>query len=35
MPLSTIDSNVGFGQKTAFTSYGAIGVKILIYKGKI
>jgi len=35
MPLSTIDSKIEVGQKVVITSYGTIGVKVLIYKGKI
>src|SRR6185503_8367840 len=33
MPLSTIDSNVQRGFQEVITSYGAIGVKVIIYKG--
>jgi small subunit ribosomal protein S3 len=35
MPLSTIDSNIEIGSSEAVTSYGKIGIKVLIYKGKI
>ena len=35
MPLSTIDSNIDVGRTEAITSYGKIGIKVLIYKGKI
>ena len=35
MPLSTIDSNIDTGRAEAITSYGKIGIKVLIYKGKI
>lgn len=35
MPLSTIDSNIEVGRAEATTSYGKIGIKVLIYKGKI
>ncbi|MDR1670109.1 MAG: 30S ribosomal protein S3 [Spiroplasmataceae bacterium] len=35
MPLSTIDSNIEVGRAETTTSYGKIGIKVLIYKGKI
>jgi small subunit ribosomal protein S3 len=35
MPLSTIDSNIDVGRSEVTTSYGKIGIKVLIYKGKI
>jgi small subunit ribosomal protein S3 len=35
MPLSTIDSNIDVGRAEVTMSYGKIGVKVLIYKGKI
>jgi small subunit ribosomal protein S3 len=35
MPLSTIDSNIEVGRTEATTTYGKIGIKVLIYKGKI
>jgi small subunit ribosomal protein S3 len=35
MPLSTIDSNIDVGRTELTTSYGKIGIKVLIYKGKI
>lgn len=34
-PLSTIDSNIDVGFTKVTTTYGVIGVKALIYKGKI
>jgi len=34
IPLQTLDANVDFGIATARTTYGAIGVKVWIYKGK-
>lgn len=34
IPLHTLDANVDFGISTARTTYGAIGVKVWIYKGK-
>jgi small subunit ribosomal protein S3 len=35
MPLSKKDSNIEVGEAEAFMSRGIIGVKVLIYKGKI
>jgi small subunit ribosomal protein S3 len=35
MPLNTIDSNVERGFREVITSYGAIGIEVIIYKGKI
>jgi small subunit ribosomal protein S3 len=35
MKLSTIDSNIEEGEAEVITSYGKIGIKVLIYKGKI
>jgi len=35
MPLSTIDSNIDVGRAEVITTYGAIGIKVLLYKGKI
>ncbi len=34
IPLHTLDANVDFGQATSRTTYGSIGVKVWIYKGK-
>lgn len=34
IPLHTIDANVDYGVSTARTTYGAIGIKVWIYKGK-
>ena len=34
IPLQTLDANVDYGSATARTTYGAIGVKVWIYKGK-
>lgn len=34
IPLQTIDANVDYGVSTARTTYGAIGIKVWIYKGK-
>ena len=35
MPLSEIDSNVELKKKIAVMSYGVIGIKVWIYRGKI
>jgi small subunit ribosomal protein S3 len=32
-PLSTLQANIDYGFAEAFTTYGAIGVKVWIYKG--
>lgn len=34
IPLHTLDANVDYGVATARTTYGAIGIKVWIYKGK-
>jgi small subunit ribosomal protein S3 len=34
LPLSTLQANVNYGFAEAFTTYGAIGVKVWIYKGE-
>ena len=34
IPLQTLDANVDYGVATSRTSYGAIGIKVWIYKGK-
>lgn len=34
IPLQTIDANVDYAKSTARTTYGAIGIKVWIYKGK-
>jgi len=33
IPLTTLQANVDFGTATSFTTYGAIGVKVWVYKG--
>jgi small subunit ribosomal protein S3 len=33
LPLSTLQANVNYGFAEAFTTYGAIGVKVWVYKG--
>jgi small subunit ribosomal protein S3 len=35
MPLGTLRANIGYAYVPAFTTYGTIGVKVWIYKGKI
>ena len=34
IPLHTLDANVDYATATARTTYGAIGVKAWIYRGK-
>jgi small subunit ribosomal protein S3 len=34
IPLQTLDANVDYATATARTTYGAIGIKVWIYKGK-
>lgn len=34
IPLQTLQANVSFGQSTARTTYGAIGIKVWIHLGK-
>ena len=34
IPLHTLDANVDYATATAFTTYGAVGVKVWIYRGK-
>jgi len=35
LPLQTLRANIDYGQGTAFTTYGTIGVKVWINKGEI
>ena len=35
LPLHTLRANIDYGQATAFTTYGTIGVKVWIYKGDV
>ena len=35
VPLHTLRADVDFSKATAFTTYGAIGVKVWIYKGEV
>ena len=34
IPMQTLDANVDYAGATAFTTYGAVGIKVWIYKGK-
>lgn len=34
IPLQTLDANVDYARVTAWTTYGAIGIKVWIYKGR-
>lgn len=35
IPLQTLRANIDYAERTAFTTYGTIGVKVWIYKGDI
>lgn len=35
LPLQTLRADIDYGRATAFASYGTVGVKVWIYKGKI
>ncbi|OGY64452.1 MAG: 30S ribosomal protein S3 [Candidatus Harrisonbacteria bacterium RIFCSPLOWO2_02_FULL_41_11] len=35
LPLTTLRSNIDFGESTAYTTYGTVGIKVWIYKGEI
>ena len=35
LPLQNLRADIDYGQTTAFTTYGTIGVKVWIYKGEI
>ena len=35
LPLQTLRANIDYGEATAFTSYGTVGVKVWIYKGDV
>lgn len=35
LPLQTLRADIDYGQATAFTAYGTIGIKVKIYKGEI
>ena len=35
LPLQTLRANIDYGEATAHTTYGTIGVKVWIYKGEV
>ncbi len=35
LPLQTLRANIDYGEATAFTTYGTIGIKVWIYKGDV
>lgn len=35
LPLQTLRANIDYGQATAFTTYGTVGVKVWAYKGEV
>src|SRR3989344_8462188 len=35
LPLTTLRADIDYGETTAFTKYGTIGVKVWVYKGEI
>ena len=35
IPLQTLRANIDYGVTTAHTTYGAIGIKVWIYKGEL
>ena len=35
LPLQTLRANIDYGEITAFTTFGTIGVKVWIYKGEV
>ncbi|KKR88862.1 MAG: 30S ribosomal protein S3 [Candidatus Wolfebacteria bacterium GW2011_GWA2_42_10] len=35
LPLQTLRANIDYGQATAYTTYGTIGIKVWAYKGDI
>ena len=35
LPLTTLRAKIDYGQATAFCSYGAVGIKVWIYKGEV
>ena len=35
LPLTTLRANIDYGEATAFTTYGTVGIKVWIYKGEI
>ena len=35
MPLQTLRANIDYGEATAYTTYGTVGIKVWLYKGDI
>ena len=35
LPLQTLRANINYGESTAFTTYGTVGIKVMIYKGDV
>jgi small subunit ribosomal protein S3 len=35
IPLHTIRADINYSRGTAFTTYGAIGIKVWIYRGEV
>ena len=35
LPLQTLRANIDYSENTAFTSYGTVGIKVMIYKGDV
>jgi small subunit ribosomal protein S3 len=35
LPLTTLRADVDYGESTAFTTYGTIGIKVWVYKGEV
>lgn len=35
LPLQTLRADIDYGEATAFTTYGTIGIKVWIYKGEV
>ncbi|MEK7554582.1 MAG: 30S ribosomal protein S3 [Patescibacteria group bacterium] len=35
LPLQTLRANIDYGEATAFSSYGTVGVKVWVYKGEV
>ncbi|MFQ5753501.1 MAG: 30S ribosomal protein S3, partial [bacterium] len=35
LPLHTLRADIDYGQSTAFTTYGTVGIKVWVYKGEV
>lgn len=35
LPLQTLRANIDYSETTAFTTYGTVGIKVMIYKGDV